>query len=528
MKQERRPITAANKANDFMNDYALKPLTKYLRAPRTNWIFISAKIFGLFLVFDFVAALIIPAQNEHFVNRHKLSAFSADSLCASQTRGNALIEGKVMELSGEEKLYKLYADGCISVSGYRCCLSPWRSFERWMKLMKVNDQGKEVKTDGGKLGLFLQTQEGQAEYITLKMAKKDEESWMLELDSVIEEVQIPTDTEGSKIQKAVLNKDGHLNTWNITKQILKSTGIKDVFFITDVHGCIDVLQEKMRQRDLIDEDGKWIALNTLLVHGGDIMDRGPKSAETIKYMRQLYKEVTQKPNTFNSLFLIIFGNHDVRYLESNGGPEAQIHVPPWANQPMLDSWIRTYAATSKEFLVGKSETWGNYKWMNHTFSRTGYYGKWLRNAGSVSLLIGDNKLFVHAGFDPEFLKIMRRADMTGRDGLDGLNSTFRKFLTGTHGSDRVIKAILNNQYGPLWTRYWQKKEGEKTKCGYLDVIKSHFGIYNGEKGWFMIIGHNADVSRLEGDCDSRLLRLDFGMFRYPTEEVGNVLVVFDP
>ena len=499
MKQERRPITAANKANDFMNDYALKPLTKCLRAPWTNWIFISAKIFGLFLVFYFVAALIIPAQNENFINRHKLLAagpgvtFPVDLSHEANERKlrngiTILKEGAVLESSGGWKWYMLYSDGWIRVSAHCCCSKP---YEAWVR---VND-GEPVAEHGEYLGLKLLHKET---YKSMWMAEKERSEWKTALNNWISR---------SKIQKAVLNKDGHLSTWNITLKILKDTGIKKVFFITDVHGCVDVLKKKMKEKELIDKYGKWIAKDTLFIFGGNIMDRGPKSEETIEYMKELYEEVTQKPNAFNSLFLLIYGNHDVVYLEK------------WWNQRDLRSWIEDNGAirvdgkitnygTITEFLVGKSETCGNYEWMNNAFSRTGDYGKWLRNAGSVSLLIGDNMLIVHAGFGPRFLRIpvMTAAGITGRVGLNKMNIAFRDYLTGGWYTwkSRVVTAIFCDRFGPLWSRHWKKGNRDARPSDDLDGIKSHFEI--DEENWWMLIGHNPDVSDCEADFDGRLIR----------------------
>ena len=53
-----------------------------------------------------------------------------------------------------------------------------------------------------------------------------------------------------------------------------------VLVIGDVHGCLDELQELLRQTNTTPE-------NTLIVFCGDVVNKGPKNIETLRFVRQL-------------------------------------------------------------------------------------------------------------------------------------------------------------------------------------------------------------------------------------------------
>lgn len=73
-----------------------------------------------------------------------------------------------------------------------------------------------------------------------------------------------------------------------------------IYALSDIHGYIDLLQEKMKKVDL--------SGNNKLIFLGDYIDRGPSSKETLEYVLDLQK---QYPNQV----IALKGNHEEMFLE---------------------------------------------------------------------------------------------------------------------------------------------------------------------------------------------------------------------
>jgi hypothetical protein len=77
-----------------------------------------------------------------------------------------------------------------------------------------------------------------------------------------------------------------------------------VIIIGDIHGCLDELEELLKKCG-IDET------TDTLIFVGDLVNKGPKSAETIKFVREL---------TERGVAYCVMGNHDLATLRVYDGP----------------------------------------------------------------------------------------------------------------------------------------------------------------------------------------------------------------
>lgn len=92
------------------------------------------------------------------------------------------------------------------------------------------------------------------------------------------------------------------------QQQVDSQGHRTVF-VSDTHGYLDQLVRVLQDSGLVNDAGDWIAGDSAsLVHLGDLVDRGPKSVETYRYVRRLQDQAGRKR------VKILMGNHDVQYL----------------------------------------------------------------------------------------------------------------------------------------------------------------------------------------------------------------------
>jgi len=113
----------------------------------------------------------------------------------------------------------------------------------------------------------------------------------------------------------------HAMSWELSSLdgAMPLQGIKGrVYAVGDSHGDLDGLRDTLAGLGIIskgaDENGledKWIAeAGTRLIQGGDAIDRGPKSIESIKYLRYLQDRSREQ----GSEVIRIIGNHELTYL----------------------------------------------------------------------------------------------------------------------------------------------------------------------------------------------------------------------
>lgn len=96
---------------------------------------------------------------------------------------------------------------------------------------------------------------------------------------------------------------------------IKPGSFKDLLFATvyipDVHGNLEGLLEILFSQGLIDKKGNWKGKQRVVVQEGDLIDRGPKSWETILYMRILQKQAKYEGGEV----ILLLGNHEQAILE---------------------------------------------------------------------------------------------------------------------------------------------------------------------------------------------------------------------
>ena len=86
-----------------------------------------------------------------------------------------------------------------------------------------------------------------------------------------------------------------------------------VIAVGDVHGEYEKFRSILLDAKLIDSSNNWIGGNTILVQTGDVIDRGPKSIESIELIRS---RQVQAPKSGGKV-VRLFGNHELMLLEGN-------------------------------------------------------------------------------------------------------------------------------------------------------------------------------------------------------------------
>lgn len=89
--------------------------------------------------------------------------------------------------------------------------------------------------------------------------------------------------------------------------------ISNIVALGDIHRSFNTLITILRNAELIDITNKWYARNTIVVFLGDLVDRGPRSIDVV----QIIKSLQQQAYSFNSLVIVLNGNHDTLYANHN-------------------------------------------------------------------------------------------------------------------------------------------------------------------------------------------------------------------
>jgi hypothetical protein len=86
-----------------------------------------------------------------------------------------------------------------------------------------------------------------------------------------------------------------------------------VIAVGDVHGEYDVLQRILLHAKLADSSGHWTGGNAILVQTGDVIDRGPKSLESVDLIRSLQEQAIRS----GGKVVRLLGNHELMLLQDN-------------------------------------------------------------------------------------------------------------------------------------------------------------------------------------------------------------------
>jgi hypothetical protein len=88
---------------------------------------------------------------------------------------------------------------------------------------------------------------------------------------------------------------------------------KRVIAIGDVHGEYEKFLTILFDAKLVDSFTNWIGTDTILVQTGDMIDRGPKSVESVEYIRSLQGQAIKS----GGKVVRLFGNHELMLLQGN-------------------------------------------------------------------------------------------------------------------------------------------------------------------------------------------------------------------
>ncbi len=192
--------------------------------------------------------------------------------------------------------------------------------------------------------------------------------------------------------------------------------------VGDIHGEIDGFDSVLRAAALIDEDGRWVGGDAILVQTGDVTDRGPRVREVMDRLRSLEEQAPAQ----GGRVVALLGNHEfsnLTHLFDESSTPARVYKEIWAAFAAVDSKRRQRAAYRK--WLGWYQRYPgcvkqpNYAWVEdraawsedhppgfveyiEAISATGEYGRWLR--GLDLAVEVDGAIFLHGGISPQLVE----------------------------------------------------------------------------------------------------------------------------
>jgi serine/threonine protein phosphatase 1 len=129
--------------------------------------------------------------------------------------------------------------------------------------------------------------------------------------------------------------------------VLDDVGYSTVFAIGDVHGCLDLA--KKVERHIFGEMGAGTDTSSLLIYLGDVIDRGPQSAQFIEHF------LSPTPSGFKRQ--LIAGNHEVMFRSFLAAPSKGRKWMAYGGRETLESYgisREQMSIENLEYLVGCS------------------------------------------------------------------------------------------------------------------------------------------------------------------------------
>ena len=95
-----------------------------------------------------------------------------------------------------------------------------------------------------------------------------------------------------------------------------------LYALGDIHGDYDRMIRLLRAAQLIDAQNAWSARDSVLVVTGDMIDKGPRPVEVIRFLASLRKSAPQ----FGSEVIVLAGNHEAEFLAGLNGEKSAAFV----------------------------------------------------------------------------------------------------------------------------------------------------------------------------------------------------------
>ncbi len=255
--------------------------------------------------------------------------------------------------------------------------------------------------------------------------------------------------------------------------------VERIVAIGDVHGDVNALRAALRLGGAIDEAGKWIGKNLVVVQTGDQLDRGDDEPQIIELFARLRGDAQAKGGAVH----VLSGNHEVmnvqadfRYVTPDGFHDFSGGHPDALHLQLTSSVPPEQRGRTAAFLPG---------------------GEVARRLSSqpVVLQIGGN-VFVHGGVLEQHV----------RYGVGRLNRETSAWMAGS--PTEPAPPSITSQRAPIWVRDYSDGTPATDRCAELSRVLSALSARR------MIVGHTVQQQGINSACDAKVWRIDVGLSRF--------------
>lgn len=194
--------------------------------------------------------------------------------------------------------------------------------------------------------------------------------------------------------------------------IVRNKVRQKVYFIGDLHGEIYKAHPLLVRSGLVGgsvENPKWIGKSSIAIFIGDVINKGPSSIETIRYLMKLESDAP----TSGGEVIILAGNHEIGFLIDPSNDKA------------------------KEFRKELRDK--GLDLCNDVYSSKSGIGRWLRNRPAAAMI---NQVFVSHSGSPRWS--LEEIDFNYRE-LFQSNGSSTKFSCGDDKGDNKFKGFFNSR-----------------------------------------------------------------------------------
>jgi hypothetical protein len=105
--------------------------------------------------------------------------------------------------------------------------------------------------------------------------------------------------------------------WKQNPAIVELDTPEDIYAIGDAHSDYTRLRKALHGAGVTDESGHWTARKSVLVSTGDMIDKGPRALDVLRF----YKALRQDARSQGGNVILLAGNHEAEFLANPAAPK---------------------------------------------------------------------------------------------------------------------------------------------------------------------------------------------------------------
>lgn len=277
--------------------------------------------------------------------------------------------------------------------------------------------------------------------------------------------------------------------------------VERVVAIGDIHGDYDNFLKVLKEANVVNRRGNWIAGESHLVQLGDVPDRGPDTDKAINLLKKLEKQAERDGGKVH----VLIGNHeamniygDLRYVDPGEYAAFRTRNSRRERDNFYERDIENRKLADPEFVADAEfrQQWEQaipLGMLEHraAWGADGEIGAWVRQHNAIIKI--NRTLFLHGGISPEDVD----------KGITEINEQIRLELNGGLGEE---PGLSEKDTGPLWYRGLATAD-EETERSHLERVLAAYDVDR------VVIGHTPGLGTIAPRFEGRVLVIDTGLSR---------------